>query len=240
LKEINYQAYVKKTKQTKDHHVYSIEKYLGEVGGKHKYKIRFAECGRVKTVTYEQINAESVTYYFRKPPAMETKRKVIKKKKEIFIPKDTVVMGLDASTNKTGYSIFKNGKLIDYGLISKNHNDRTHRITLMVTEIFKKFKEYNCNYAVIEDIYMGDNVTTLVVLAALQGVLLYILDANNIPSLLVPPVTWKSHFGILKHRTQGKELAINKVKEKYQIIDVNDDTAESILIAQYFSDKYIK
>jgi len=178
LKNINYKAYEGRTSATKDRHIYTIEKYMGaDKSGTHKYKVRFVECGRVKTVSYRQIQSGSITYSFRKPKITTSpkKKKVVKQKEVINknIPSKTIIMGLDASSQKTGYSIFQDGKLLHYGLISKSHKDKIHRISQMVQEIFYRFQEYKCEYVVMEDIYFDNSkfssVKTIIALANLQG-----------------------------------------------------------------------
>lgn len=241
---INYSAYVNQIFKTKDGHIYKVEEYKGEIAGKHKYKIRFVECGRVKTVLYEQIRSNTVTYSFR-TPKIEPNKKIIKKKNKDelspimqLIPSFNLrVMALDMATQKTGYCCFAGDNLINYGLIQKSDSNRYKRIEKMIDEIMFRIKENNINFVVVEDVFLktdnARNVKVLIVLANIQGALLYHLSKNGIKYELVSPSTWKSSFGILKHRQEGKLSAINLVKE-ITGIDMQEDTAEATAIAMWF------
>lgn len=230
------------TDSTQDKHIFMIEEYVG--GENHKYKIRFVECGRVKTVPYAQIRGKRVTYSFRTPKVVETlKKKKILKKHELpsklnLVPKFNLrVMALDAATIKTGYCVFDGDNLMSYGLIQKSNSDRQKRIEQMVDEIIFRINQCGINFVVLEDIFLKNdssrNVTTLIALANLQGAILYQLSKQNIRYELISPSVWKSHFNILKHRAEGKESAISLV-EKMTGIKMQEDTAESMLIAMYF------
>lgn len=232
---------VNTTDSTQDKHVFMIEEYVG--GDNHKYKIRFVECGRVKTVPYSQIKGKKVTYSFRTPKVEPLKKKKVTKKNELssklqLVPKFNLkVMALDAATIKTGYSIFYGDNLMSYGLIQKNNSNRQKRIEQMVDEIMFRINQNGINFVVLEDIFLKSdnsrNVTTLIALANLQGAILYQLSKQNIKYELISPSVWKSHFNILKHRAEGKESAINLV-ESITGIKMQEDTAESMLIAMYF------
>lgn len=241
---INYNAYINQVFKTKDGHIYKVEEYKGEIDGKHKYRIRFAECGRIKTVPYEQIRSNTVTYSFR-TPKVEPNKKVIKKtNKEVLAPIMQLipnfnlrVMALDMATQKTGYCCFVQDTLLTYGLIQKSDNNRYKRIEKMIDEIVFRIKENNINYVVIEDIFLKTddtkNVTTLIALSNIQGALLYHLSKMGIKYELVSPSVWKSHFGILKTRNVGKISAMNMVKE-ITGISMQEDTAEATAIAMWF------
>ena len=212
-------------------------------GDDHKYKIRFVECGRVKTVKYSQIRSNTVTYSFRTPKVESMKKKKVSHKNELQSQLSLVskfnlrIMSLDAATQKTGYSVFYGDQLHTYGLIQKSNTNRQKRIEQMVDEIMFRIKQNDINFVVLEDIFLkGDstrNVTTLIALANLQGAILYQLSKNNIKYELIAPSVWKGHFGILKHRAEGKESAINLV-ENITKIHMQEDAAESMLIAMYF------
>lgn len=244
---INYGAYVKQTKKTSDGHVYIIEDYISD-GDKHKYRVRFVECGRVKTVSYEQIRSNSVTYSFRTPKVEPMKKKTKSKKDELqsiinLVDKHNLkLMGIDMATRKTGFCCFEKDTMIDYGLIQKNDSDRYKRIEKMVDEIMFHINKNNINYVVVEDVFLkGDatrNVTTLIALSNIQGALLYHLSKNKIKYELVSPSTWKSNFGILKKRLQGKDDAISLV-EQITGIKMQEDTAEATLIAMWFLQKRV-
>lgn len=245
---INYSAYVKQTKKTSSGNIYIVEEYLGDTNGKHKYRVRFVECGRVKTASYEQIRSNTVTYNFKSPkiePMKSIKKKgkdELKSNMQLVTKFNLRVLGLDMATQKTGYCCFDKDNMIDYGLISKTGTNRYLRIKKMVDEIMYIIGKNNINYVVVEDVFLkGDatrNVTTLIALSNIQGALLYHLSKNKIKYELVSPATWKSHFGMLKKRVEGKENAIDYVRNLTGMT-LQEDTAESMLIAMWFLQKRV-
>ena len=158
------------------------------------------------------------------------------------------VIGLDASSTCTGWSIFKDKKLIDYGAIrpkGDNWRDRLYHEKTDLVNIFNKYKP--------EKIYMEDvplkaagGMKTLVILGGVQGFIYGLATSNNIPIEFVLPTTWRSMGGLFDGTEKGKkrevlkQRAIEMANEKFGLnliwngpnsIKTQDDIAEAILIA---------
>ncbi|MGL5051807.1 MAG: crossover junction endodeoxyribonuclease RuvC [Fusobacteriaceae bacterium] len=244
--KINYIAWESKIQKSKSGHVYKVESYLGEKSSKHMYRVRFVIDGMVKTVPYEQVRGNTVTYSFTKPKVNPTKaiKKTSKSSYSGLIDKHNLkVFALDMATQKTGYAGFNSDVIVEYGTISKTGTDKFQRIKKMVDEIMYHIDKGGYNYVVIEDIFLksdrSKNVTTLIALANIQGALVYHLSKKNIRFELVSASTWKSALGMLKRRADGKESAIEYV-ENLMGKRLGEDESEAIAIGIYFLKNRVK
>ena len=162
--------------------------------------------------------------------------------------KNNVYMGIDASSTCTGWSIFEDNELIDYGAISPkgdNWRDRLFHEGPELAQIIQKYKP--------EKIYMEDvplkasgGLKTLVVLGGVQGFIYGVAATNNVPVEFVSPNTWRSEGGLFDGTKEGKKREVLKQKaievanKKFNLELIwngpnskksQDDIAEAILIA---------
>lgn len=153
--------------------------------------------------------------------------------------KGTRVMGIDNATQNMGISIFDDGKLVFQTLIKiggSNFEDRIQTIFNMMEH--QIIKEWEPDYMIFEDIQYQNNYQTYKKLAMLLGLLIVAAQNAGVKWEVVPPVTWRSHFGISGKRETVKKQAISKIATMYQL-DVTDDIAEAILIGQYYVEKIL-
>ena len=166
------------------------------------------------------------------------------------------ILGIDAATKKTGYSVLdcKTGKLLDYGLIkanSENVKDRMKEIYQKLTEII--LKEKTIKVVVVEDVPISshNNLKTGKELSTLQGVILGVCFEQCLPLVTYAPSAWRSIIGLYDGTRSGmkravqKELAVKTVNELYNLNfnyyvrdtkskQSDDDVAESILISRAY------
>ena len=149
------------------------------------------------------------------------------------------ILALDLSTKSSGWAIFQDGILIDYGCISSTSTDLMKRINIMLDGIKEILQKHND----IEKIYAEEvrpengmqNIKTHRALMWLLGVIaLEIYNFNKKIELeLVYPSSWRAAIGIKTgrgiKRTSLKEKDMQFVKENYNL-DVNDDIADAICI----------
>lgn len=149
------------------------------------------------------------------------------------------ILALDLSTKSSGWAIFQDGILTDYGCISSTSTDLMKRINIMLDGIKEILQKHND----IEKIYAEEvrpengmqNIKTHRALMWLQGVIaLEIYNFNKKIELeLVYPSSWRAAIGIKTgrgiKRTSLKEKDMQFVKENYNL-DVNDDIADAICI----------
>lgn len=151
------------------------------------------------------------------------------------------VIGFDQATEKFGVSIFDDGKLVYYRLLTftGDLNMRLLKIQhILETEILSNWQP---DFIVMEDIqYQANGLMTFKILAMLLGIVQAACGKMNIPFEAVSPNVWRKYAGTCgKTRKEEKLLSVAMVKEKYNVA-VNDDVAEAILIGRYGTLKHKK
>lgn len=148
-----------------------------------------------------------------------------------------IVAGIDGSTTKTGVTIMKDGKIQSYTLIdlSKEKKDPIKRILHMQSEICKFLDRYDVDVVHMEKAFTKTNIDTTIKLANLAGGVMLYCAQNDIEFHNPLPSEWRKKIGIQQSskikRDVLKAEAIAAVKQEYGI-DVNDDIAESCLLAR--------
>ena len=157
-------------------------------------------------------------------------------------------IALDQSTTKTGYAIFEDCKLVEYGLFASKDKDMLFRIEEMYLQLHDKMEEFEIKQFVFEDTFNKLNVKASKHLAYLQGAMMGLAFINDYAFNMYMPTAWRSLLGFKKkskknpqpdfktNRDYQKHLAINFVNEEYNL-DLNekqDDEAEAICIGHAF------
>lgn len=150
------------------------------------------------------------------------------------------ILGLDTSTTSTGYCVMEDNKILAYGVIKpKKSLDVIDRIIYIEKEIKSIIKAKSVEYVCIEDLVSFRNAYAT---KGLAGLLMHIqieLRKRNMLVITVRPSEWRK--GIVKGRTRQelKSSAIEYIKNKYNL-EVNDDEADAICIAEYGSNLEIE
>jgi Holliday junction resolvasome RuvABC endonuclease subunit len=145
------------------------------------------------------------------------------------------ILALDQAKT-TGYSVFDNGILVDYGKIELGKYKETYENILFPAKekINKLIETTKADVVVIEDIQQQQNTLTYKKLAMLMGMLICLFKEIKIPFYIVPPVTWKA-FAKIKgvRRTEQKKETIKFIKKKFSIKDITEDMADAISIGYW-------
>ena len=147
-----------------------------------------------------------------------------------------ITLAIDASTKSTGWSIFKQQELIDYGCITAGSANLFHRIHKMIDEISKIIEKYKVDQVAIEDVIPEDvrhNQQVYKALMYLQAFLADKCDQFNIKPTFYVASSWRKkcgiHTGRSVYRESLKAQDIQFVKSQFGI-NVNDDEADAICI----------
>lgn len=146
-----------------------------------------------------------------------------------------LVMGLDTSTTSTGWCVLDKevDKIVAKGSIRPNKALSTlKRIDYIYEEIKALFDKYEPEYVIIEEMTVCRNMQTM---RSLIGLLYYVmirLEKRGAIVHTVRPTEWRKNKIKGKYREDLKKNAMLYVNKKYGI-KVNDDEADSILIAEY-------
>lgn len=161
-------------------------------------------------------------------------------------------LGIDASTKCTGYAVFRDKELIDYGKVSSDKDNWRERVVFMMSEIAKLAKEYDANEIVAEvPVKTLANVNTLEQLFSLHGAILGITAVLRVKFIPIEVNSWRKKLGLLKDipkntkdkRAILKERSIKMANELYGLELLwksasskfnDDDISDAILIAHSY------
>lgn len=145
------------------------------------------------------------------------------------------ILSLDQATSNTGWALFKDEKLEDYGVVRADGYEE-QKINDMRNWLNNKIQELqlipNSELTIVlEDIQLQRNdVRTFKVLAHLQGVLMNVTYKADIKTMIYYSSEWKSTCGIKgKDRTTQKKNAQNFIEEKYGVKPIQD-TCDAICL----------
>ena len=172
-----------------------------------------------------------------------------------------LIIGLDQSTTAVGYSIFKDGELIDYGLIKPKSSKKTlcvniapspHlysitmpeeeygttllRISAISDVLSHLFNRYNPDVVYFEEIYENRNPKGFRSLARLQGFIACLCWQKAIRYCIVEENKWISYWGTYSReikRPERKADIMKKINDLYGLDITTDDISDSIAIGAY-------
>ena len=147
------------------------------------------------------------------------------------------LLALDQASVITGYAIFEEDRLVDYGKITLDDEEIGPRLVVLRNTIKDMIDKNNITTVAFEDIQMqasvGNNVKTFKVLANVYGIILELCEELNIKYKIVSSNTWKSTLKIKgKNRTEQKKAAQNYIQERYNI-KCTQDEADAICIGTH-------
>lgn len=148
-----------------------------------------------------------------------------------------VFVALDQSSRVSGYCVFADDRLVDYGHISSPANHPIEKRLLKLTDLLDELLEkYHFDRLVFEDIQeQNGNVKTFKVLAQVQGAILLWCINNKMDYEIIPPTVWRKNikdtYGVNfgKLRAEQKEASINFIKNYFQI-EATEDESDAICI----------
>ena len=144
------------------------------------------------------------------------------------------IVGIDASTNRTGMSLFINEEYAGHVLIDLHHIKNTdERIAQMMHEIKAHLYIFKPDLIVMEECLMTTNIKTVKLLSYLAGAIISWAADNKVEFKFQLPSEWRKRIGLAqgpkKKREELKQEAIDLVKKKFGI-DATDDESEAILL----------
>lgn len=158
-----------------------------------------------------------------------------------------VIMGIDASTQSTGWSIFQDSELIAYGVIKPDGANWREHIVNQAPKLIELLDRYHPDKIYMEDVPLkARNPKVLVQLGAVQGFFYGIVARYRIPITFLIPSQWRSPMELFDGTRDGTKRAEMKRKAVERANSIfgldlawkspsskfnDDDTAEAILIA---------
>ena len=138
------------------------------------------------------------------------------------------ILALDQASRVSGWSVFINGELKDWGHLTTNQEDIGERLLDIHNFIVKKVQEWNIDTIAFEDIQLqssvGNNVKTFKVLANVYGVVQMTAVQLNKNYKVIQSSTWKSKLQIKgRTRPDQKRNAQQFVLQKYGVKATQDE-----------------
>lgn len=149
-----------------------------------------------------------------------------------------IILALDQASKTTGWSIFKDNKLTDFGHFTFEDANIGQRLMNIRNKIKELITTYSPEYVIFEDIQqqnnVANNIQTFKVLAQVYGVISELLTELQIPNSSVLSTVWKSQIGIKgRSRAEQKKNAQLHVIDTYEVKPTQDE-ADSICIGEYY------
>lgn len=146
------------------------------------------------------------------------------------------IIGIDASTNKTGISLFIDGKYETHTLIDlhkiKNANERIPKMMLAICDYLD---QHQIDKIIMEESMMTTNISTVKMLSNIAGAVMCYAANHNIEFEFVLPTHWRKKIGLSQSNKIKRDIlkaeAILAVKQEYGL-RVTDDEAEAILMGR--------
>ena len=153
-----------------------------------------------------------------------------------------LILALDQSTQKTGWAVYNNAQLTDFGCFDAT-GDLFVRIIKLREWVKSKINELGgIDCLVFEEIQLQNipgtsregNVATFKKLAYVQAVLIELALDLQISYKIIPSSTWKSNCGIVgRSRAEQKQDAQRFVDYKFHV-KPNQDTCDAICIGMSY------
>lgn len=156
-------------------------------------------------------------------------------------------LAIDQATHITGYAIFDNENLIQYGTFTTNLEDEISRCSAIKEWLLSMIRNWNPDYIGLEGIQLQDEssgqkmgVTVFQTLARLQGILMETCYSQKVQYEICPTNTWR-HACNVRGRTRAdkKRSMQTKVKDWYKV-NITDDEADAIGIGHYLTKQITK
>ena len=154
---------------------------------------------------------------------------------------DYRILALDQATHISGYAIFNNKNLIDYGsfeAIGTNDIERGVQIKQWMISLIDQFQ---IDFVGIEGIQYqtAAGVTTFETLARLQGILAATCIEEKVQYKIVPTNTWRVHCGVKGRSRPDRKRSMQRLVKEWFNLNATEDECDAIGIGKYFCDKQI-
>lgn len=148
------------------------------------------------------------------------------------------VLTLDQATYISGFALFSNKNLVDYGMYEAFGETDIERCAHVKEWMISLINTYEVDFVGIEGIqYQAQaGVITFETLARLQGILMECCYELKIPYKVVSTNTWRAHCGVKGKTRVDKKRSMQLLAKQWFGIMPSEDESDAIGIGKYFSD----
>lgn len=154
-----------------------------------------------------------------------------------------IILGIDPGFARLGYGVIQYDnnkyKTLEYGSITTKAGERLSlRLRKIGEDLQSIISKYKIDAASIEDLFFNTNITTGIQVAEARGVIMYVLENNNIPIAEYTPLQVKQ--ALVGYGRADKHQIMDMVKRilKLEKMPKLDDTADALAIAICHSYSY--
>ena len=149
-----------------------------------------------------------------------------------------IYLGLDLSTVSTGYSVFNDYALIEWGKVVPKTADTLERIVEITEALEKIVSQHLPEVIVVEDVYYGSNYLVTKMLNRLAGAVLFMLrqtkskvvNYHKQEVIFAMPTDARKCFGLLPKSTKANIVSAVNAKYKLSLGKKDDDIADGIVL----------
>lgn len=148
------------------------------------------------------------------------------------------ILALDQATHISGYAIFSNKNLIDYGTFEATGTNDIERSIQVKQWMVSLIDQFEIDFVGIEGIQYqtAAGVTTFETLARLQGILAATCYEEKISYKIASTNTWRAHCGVQGRTRPDKKRSMQRLVQEWFKIKPTEDEADAIGIGKYFCD----
>lgn len=179
------------------------------------------------------------------------------------LSKPRTIIAVDASTNSMAFSVFEDGRLINYGKIRFVGTDALYKAGDACKKSIPFFKTFRSDAIILESAIYSNSPKTAMQLSLVQGAIIAAAQVAGIKTVkTVAPMAWQNYVGTKllsatekqeivkknpgkskswykgKEREFRKQKTIDYVNKRYQIKVDDDDVADAIGVGTYVSDRW--
>ena len=146
------------------------------------------------------------------------------------------ILALDISTTSTGFAIFQENKLVNYGAIAPTGNviTRIEKIADYVATLMEQYKPDIIYAEEPEPAFVKNNIDVYRKLTFAHGAIAIVLNHYQKEMKLCSASHWRKVVGIKTGRgitrAQLKPIDVAKANEQFGLATKNDDIADAVLI----------
>lgn len=144
-----------------------------------------------------------------------------------------IILSLDQAKT-CGFSLWRDGQLLHYGIINPKHTDYNDVINEMCDKVGNIITKNNVDTVLLEEVQSQRNPASFKKLSMLLGALMYTCHLNECDFEIISCNRWRMELGTRsKKRDELKKLSQEYVLNKYNI-NVSNDISDSIVMHCYY------
>ena len=151
---------------------------------------------------------------------------------------DYRILAIDQATHTSGFAVFNNKDLIEYGSFTAIGDNDFERSLQVKQWLISLIEQLQIDYIGLEGIQYQTTVgiSTFETLARLQGVLAVTCLEEKIQFKIVYPATWRTHCGVEGRTRPDQKKSMQRLVKKWFNLDLTNDECDAVGIGKYLCD----